>query len=462
MKKEVRHMKQKIISVVLGLCLAVGMAAPTFADINSSSLLGAGEDATKIVRKKDSLTVKNGDTINILDYITVLVSNSQLASHDSLIFDIEDNGDLAFSQDGSEYTANESKGTATAVIKSENEKVVTKIKLNAAKSTVTYATGFKYENPSYSIAVNGAASTPDGVMKLVPTPSGAVFSKAQVDEIVASVAAVNGITPTATGTQITSGAANGQYSDVVIKLAGTDLASATVTASANQVTRVDAFTMGATSSKNARSATTKVAFVQYALKSQIASKGTLTIKVGQTVDLLNNVKQGPSAASTEDDVSFSVDYYNEAAETFDYATIEGTEITGVHTGKVKIIASLAGGATTSFVVNVVDFSEEAGSNEADAKLALTFSIAKTAVGGSFKLNIKNAPVDAKITYFSYDDKVASIDANGVVKGVGEGKTKVVAEVDGTRLYCEVTVVPAASQGGTNVPATGVATLSPLF
>lgn len=457
-------MRNKIIRIALGLCLAVSMALPAFADINSSSLLGSGEDVTKIVKEKDSISVKNGETINILDYITVLVSNSQLANHDTLIFDIEDNADLSFIQDGSEYTAVEGKGTATAVIKSENEKVVQKIKLTATKGVVTYATGYKFENTTNNIAVNGGASNPEGTIKIVPTPTGAVFTQAHIDALKTSaLAAVNGVTPTGDGTKITEGLASGEYKDFVIKFAADDLKSASTADVSNLKIDTAAFPMGNGSATNKRSATTKITFVQYSLKNQIASKGTITLMVGKTVDLMNNIKQGPSSASTADDVSFSIDYYNEASDNLDYATIEGTEITGVHTGKVKVIATLAGGAATSFVVNVVDFAATPNTdNTVTGNPALAFSVAKTAVGGTFKLSVKNVAADTKINYSSLDEKVASVDANGLVKGVAEGKTKVLADVNGTKLYCEVTVVKGAVDNSSKVPATGVLELPSLF
>lgn len=65
------------------------------------------------------------------------------------------------------------------------------------------------------------------------------------------------------------------------------------------------------------------------------------------------------------------------------------------------------------------------------------------IGGSFNLKVTLIPSSGKekINYESEDSSIATVDENGLIRGVGSGNTKILITVDGTDLKqeCKVTV-----------------------
>ena len=61
------------------------------------------------------------------------------------------------------------------------------------------------------------------------------------------------------------------------------------------------------------------------------------------------------------------------------------------------------------------------------------------VGSSGRLAVSNLPEGAQLTWSSDDPRIATVSDTGVVKGIRKGKTNVTADVNGTKLTCEVTV-----------------------
>lgn len=497
-------MKNKILATLLSVCLFAGLAVPAFAavDVTTSPLTAAAEDGKTIVTTKSSLTIENGGTENLLDYVTLLVDKNLAADPSLLQWDIEGDDDGAFVNNGESYTAIADKGTAYAVVSTEDGKESIKIKLTAkpaARDIV--ATGFRFKDNAYSLqgGINGgAAPYADSVIKLAATPSGAKFSdtqKAKFDAIVAvwddqdaffksdaGITLGNLVGALAEGnkeyhitfTAANMGAVEPSGTTPTAGLAWGDAANAafentTVTKVTDYNTLKIAMTDFplANGTNTTRTSSTKVKVVAPKDFAAVRNNGTLTIKVGETKDLDDWTKVIPTDTNAADTArSYFFDYYNSAADEMDFAAINGDNvIKGVKVGKFKVTATAENEAgdtlSTTFTVNVIPWSATAETTDSEVKLAN--SVGNTMVGGTFKMTVNGAAADAAITYGSLNETIATVDAEGNVKGIAAGTTKVWASVDGgEKLYCEVTVKAGSTNGSTNVPQTGFVSLVSLF
>lgn len=222
-----------------------------------------------------------------------------------------------------------------------------------------------------------------------------------------------------------------------------------------------------------------------AISTYVNAATKLTVKVGEKLNVEKYFKQGNSAANITFPVSYSNDYVDQNAEFSDYAIVldsddvlyaDKGDILGVHVGSNKIQADAVtptGVKTASFIVDVAEnVNYGVGNTPAPTEATLSFSTANTTVGGAgFTVTVKNVPEGATITFSSEDSSVATVDANGKVTGVAAGTTKIVASVNGSPLYCTVTVkaatvappvTPSTPDAGTDVPKTGTALIAPLF
>ena len=78
--------------------------------------------------------------------------------------------------------------------------------------------------------------------------------------------------------------------------------------------------------------------------------------------------------------------------------------------------------------------------------------------GTFQLNATVYPEDATeqtITWSSSDESIATVDENGLVTGVSEGKATIIAAAGGKQAKCEFEVSP--SDGARTIVAYGLMT-----
>lgn len=499
-------MKNKILATLLSVCLFAGLAVPAFAavDVTTSPLTAAAEDGKTIVTTKSSLTIENGGTENLLDYVTLLVDKNLAADPSLLQWDIEGDDDGAFVNNGESYTAIADKGTAYAVVSTEDGKESIKIKLTAkpaARDIV--ATGFRFKDNAYNLQGGSEANaTPfaDSVIKLAATPSGAKFSdtqKAKFDAIVTAWQALGAFFNADTAGNVDMAALSGALAEdnkeyhITFTVAdmgtinafanspevglrwgngsGAAFAGTTVTKVTDYNTLKIAMTDFplANGTNTTRTSSTKVKVVAPKDFAAVRNNGTLTIKVGETKDLDDWTKVIPTDTNAADTArSYYFDYYNSAADEMDFAAINSDNvIKGVKVGKFKVTATAENEAgtqlSTTFTVNVIPWSATAETTDSEVKLAN--SVGNTMVGGTFKMTVNGAAADAAITYGSLNEAIATVDAEGNVKGIAAGTTKVWASVDGgEKLYCEVTVKAGSTNGSTNVPQTGFVSLVSLF
>ena len=108
----------------------------------------------------------------------------------------------------------------------------------------------------------------------------------------------------------------------------------------------------------------------------------------------------------------------------------------VKDGKVKALAK----GTAIITVKVGDVS--ANETVTVEEVSLNKATETVTVGETTSLSVSGTT--QSITWESKDTSIATVDSNGVVKGVKAGKTIITATVDGTVLECEVTVSAAPS------------------
>ena len=99
----------------------------------------------------------------------------------------------------------------------------------------------------------------------------------------------------------------------------------------------------------------------------------------------------------------------------------------------------------------------------NAGLKFTTESAKVTVGEETKLAVKVCPSTANVTYKSADDAIATVAADGTVKGVKAGEVKITATSDyGKTVETTVTVTDDAATKIDSVAATSVKTLEVKF
>ncbi len=120
------------------------------------------------------------------------------------------------------------------------------------------------------------------------------------------------------------------------------------------------------------------------------------------------------------------------------ATIEAGVLTSVAAGKATVTASLAGSPLTgTAVVDVVDIASVS-----------VFPVRTTLAGPAgtsfhFELSQKDSagkPLDLPVAWASSSPKVATVDANGTVTSVAEGRTTVTATVGDVSASADVRVI----------------------
>lgn len=185
LKEEVHSMKNKVLATALSVCLFAGMALPAFAEYSSQS--GSDSDIKTAEFAKDSYTVKNGSSVDLSDDLRTFASTKQLVQEPFVEWSVENDDKFAFTIDtNGNVFANEDAGTATVTAKTNEGKVVTKVKVTAAKNPGDVkATGFQFASNSYAL-LTGADATllkDDQTVDVVATPKDAVFTESQLSKI---------------------------------------------------------------------------------------------------------------------------------------------------------------------------------------------------------------------------------------------------------------------------------------
>lgn len=458
-------MKKKVLSALLAATLFVGMAIPAFASFPTSTVAGTDEEITALVFTADSYTVKNGSDLDLSEKVTAFVGKDKLVQDPTLEWSIEDNNvDLAFTlTNAGVATASEDKGTAVVTVTANDGKVKATAKLVAAKADADKkdAVTFKFEKASYTLRTGNYTVT-DSVA-IVPTSDAYAFTKEQFDALKAAKLTLTD----RTGAEVKDVVISFDKLDgnkVIFKVdasaAEADLKS--LTFSTGKVM----FPIGTSTKEQVKSA--KAVTTAAVAATKFGKTGSVTIEVGQTYDLNKKIKFGPSNYNFGDGIdSWAQVYYNDDAEYDDYAVVnEDGVVLGVAVGKNKIAATF-GEQTVEITVNVVAKGALAAS---EAKLAA--DKAALTVGGTYWLEVKNAPSDvANIKWTVEKNGVATIlpESGAAIKIFAKkaGTAKVTATYNGVEIgTCVVTVTAAGTttpvKPGVENPATGDSLFANLF
>ena len=188
-------MRKKIIATLLAVSLLVSLAMPAFASTNSNQS-GDPEEVTMVAFDETSYAIQKDESVNFEEEVKAFASKDQLVLDPNLTFEIIDDNNGVFSMDGANISAVEKTGSATLIVKNIDDKKVGSIKITAtnAKPEARAATGFRFEERTYNVPVASLDTTSADptdadkyTIKVIPTPTGAVFTQNNVDDIAAKV-----------------------------------------------------------------------------------------------------------------------------------------------------------------------------------------------------------------------------------------------------------------------------------
>lgn len=129
-----------------------------------------------------------------------------------------------------------------------------------------------------------------------------------------------------------------------------------------------------------------------------------------------------------------------ASDNPEVATVENGRVTAVATGVATITASVAGGNTVSCVVNV----KAPGGDVTKPELVLQEASVRMQEGQEMELQWTVRPEDAKVTWRSSNNEVASY-VDGKIVALKAGTADITGEVEGgNTVTCHVTVVAAST------------------
>ncbi len=158
------------------------------------------------------------------------------------------------------------------------------------------------------------------------------------------------------------------------------------------------------------------------------SKEDAIVEIGSTIKLIAGFS--PADASNK--------AHTWTSENPQIATVDESGIvTGVSVGTTKIVATaLANNATATCIVEVVD------KIIAVTSVTLNSTEETISVGSTTQLTATIKPAtatDKKIVWSSNDNSVASVDENGLVKGLSVGSANITALAGGKSAVCAITV-----------------------
>jgi hypothetical protein len=124
---------------------------------------------------------------------------------------------------------------------------------------------------------------------------------------------------------------------------------------------------------------------------------------------------------------------------------------------VSVAAALAITATSALSVaafdtnDIFDMDADFSIQKPASKITMNKNKVVKASGKQFKLNADTGLEDENVNYYSSDTRVAQVSSNGTVRLRKKGTAKIIAECNGAKTFCDVTVKkpkarPAESSG----------------
>lgn len=509
-------MKKKVLSVVLASALFAGAAVSASAAVwgswESSSKSGEDTDITDLAFTESTYTIRNGaDPKNMLEVITAYAGNNKVVQEPELEWEISDNDlvfDLNTEDNKADVSAYENKGTATITVTANDGKVKATCKVVAAP--LVKATGFKFENSSYSLpsgtyVVNktiDTVTTEDKEVKLVATPNDAKFSPEQetalsslkialvaskdvdvnytTDARAADAIDYNKDTVIALATptddvgvyKFSATHLEGLYANVtnarLIVVDGTVSVGDKVEASKGKAViefpAYDPDKSAKTISRDVRGST------ELARPAERAGRtGAITIEVGQTAKLGDFVKYGPTNSNINKKVdTWMIDYYNAAATEDDFAVLNADhdKVMGIAVGRVKAVTTFKKLNGDTIEVEVpINVVARGASSKPSTPVATTES-ATLAIGGTYWAESGNENTEWTVD----NDNVTIVPEKGAgckIFAKKAGTATVTGTVDGEVVKTVNVTITAAGTTTPDVPSeanpsTGDSLLAFLF
>lgn len=521
-------MKKKVLSVVLASALfaggAVAASAQVWGDWDSSSKSGDNNDITALAFTAESYTIRNGaDPKNMLEVITAYAGNDKIVQEPDLEWEISENSlvfDLNTEDNKADVSAYENSGSATITVTANDGKVKASCKVVAAP--LIKATGFKFENASYTLPAgtywNGSdmedwtARTKDRDVKLVATPNDAAVSSSQkasfadMDVVLVATRDLELPSGKARAVDVKVAGATGDTIDANTVLAVASLKkdeTSVYTFPAAQLAKVYAGVTNARLYVVAKGSLkvgdeykssedyAKVAFAAYdpdktgktitrdvrastemiRLAERAGRTGAITIEVGQTATLGDYVKYGPSNCNTDNGVNtpWVIDYYNANYTDDDFAVLngDGKKVMGVAVGRVKAVTTFTKPDGSTMEVEVpINVVARGANSKPETPDEPTTENATLAIGGTYWVESG----DANTTWTVDNDNVTiqpEVGAGCKVFAKKAGTATVTGKV-GDKVVKTVTItIEAAGATTPDVPAeanpsTGDSLLAFLF
>ena len=192
---------------------------------------------------------------------------------------------------------------------------------------------------------------------------------------------------------------------------------------------------------------TKCGFtIQNKALDKVKSNGTITMNVGDQMQL------NPSFATSQ---GLIIQGYKSSKPAVASVTATGL-VTALKEGKAKITVTASNRKKATLTIKVVDPYKATGVKIAQGKSA------SVTVGETLRLTAQLTPVTARttLTWTSSKPGVATVDANGVVTPLAEGKTKItVRTANKKKARITVRVVDPNKPTGVTLSQTGTVTLT---
>lgn len=430
-------MKKKWMAAFLSVVLAVGLSVPAFAEgFEDSGESGDPADITQLVFSASSYKIARDDSLDLKNELTAYCGSKKICQYpdyefstddSNLVFDVTSDGIVSVWEDS---------GSATVTVKELNSGKKATCRVVATKSTAS--TGFKLE-PSPYVLYTEADGTQQEKLRVIPT--GTTFNSMQRQNLIDAVKDVFSSELAIDMEVVTS-----EASDGAIEFRP----AATVDTKENVTLRIAAQMKDNSTAETSRSL--RVTIKSGNMAQRIGSKGSIKLEVGKTADLYDYISYNSSATYAKE-CDFYLDYYNEKAESADYAVLgeDGHTIKGVAVGKLYAVATLKNNpnSTAKILVNVVPKGSSSTSDETTGDMSITPTSGSVRVGGTMLLTTKNVPADSTVDWIIEDEDIISVtykDGKATVKGLKVGATVVTAEVDGEQIgKAKITVTSAAAE-----------------
>ena len=161
----------------------------------------------------------------------------------------------------------------------------------------------------------------------------------------------------------------------------------------------------------------------------VISQSSAEIRVGATVTLVATSSENRTITWVSSDEEI--------------ATVDDGKVTGISAGVSSITAN-DGKKMATCEVTVIPVQDDSGGEEGETKVTVTLSQSRAEIkaGASITLIVTVSDGSA-VSWFTSDEKIATVDANGVVTGVKAGTARItVTNGHGAGAGCEVTVLEA--------------------